>query len=199
MIELPQSIQDCVESFSKLPGVGGKTALRQVMAMSKWQVQDLLDFSNAINELQTLNKCSECGVLSDSDICKICSNEFRKDSSVICVVENISDLMAIEKSNNFSGLFHILGGVLNPLAGIGPSHLRIDKLIERVKKLDTKSIILAINPSVEGDATCAYIKQLLGEHINVERIGFGIPIGGSLELLDPMTISKALENRKILE
>lgn len=199
MIELPNNIQSSVESFSKLPGVGSKTALRQVMAMTKWSEDDLLEFSKAIDALRDLNYCKECGVFSQTDICNICSNHHRSESGVICVVENINDLIAIEKSDDFSGQFHILGGVLNPLAGIGPKELRIDKLIERIKKLDTKSIILAINPSVEGDATCSYIKQLLGDHVNVERIGFGIPIGGSLEFLDPLTIAKALENRKTLE
>ena len=199
MIELPNNIQSCVDSFSKLPGVGSKTALRQVMAMTKWSHDDLQIFSEALSDLKSLNHCTECGVFSEKDICKICSNAHRSESGLICVVENINDLIAIERSEDFFGQFHILGGVLNPLSGVGPRELRIDKLIERIKKLDTKSIILAINPSVEGDATCSYIKQLLGEHVHVERIGFGIPIGGSLEFLDPLTIAKALENRKTLE
>lgn len=199
MIELPLNIQSCVESFSKLPGVGSKTALRQVMSMTKWDHMDLEMFSNAIEDLKNLSHCQECGVFSEQEVCKICSNFHRTESKIICVVENINDLMAIEKSDDFHGQFHILGGVLNPLAGIGPKELRIDKLVERIKKLDTNSLILAINPSVEGDATCSYIKQLIGDHVHVERIGFGIPIGGSLEFLDPLTIAKALENRKTLE
>src|SRR5690606_21377912 len=126
----------------------------------------------------------------------ICSNHYRHEAKVICVIENANDLMAIEKSGEFHGLYQILGGVLNPLAGIGPDQLNIDTLTKRVSENEIETVILALNPSVEGDATCAYIKHLLGEKTKVERIGFGVPIGGSLEFLDPMTIMKALENRK---
>ncbi len=197
MIQLPSNIQSSVMSFSKLPGVGEKTALRQVMAMTKWNMEELSDFSKAINSLMNLKFCNECGMFCEENLCEICLREERKNVQTICVVENINDLMAIEKSNTFSGLYHILGGVLNPLAGIGPTQLNIDKLVDRVKRIEIKTLVLAINPSVEGDATCAYLKQLMPE-VTVERIGFGIPIGGSLEFLDPLTISKALENRKML-
>jgi recombination protein RecR len=183
--------------FSKLPGVGEKTALRQVMAMTKWSAEDILEFSRSVQSLNSLRFCSECGMFCEENLCEVCLREDRKTNGTICVIENISDLMAIEKSNTFSGLYHILGGVLNPLAGVGPDQLKINTLIERVKKYDIKTLVLAINPSVEGDATCAYLNQLLPDVI-VERIGFGIPIGGSLEFLDPLTISKALENRKLL-
>lgn len=197
MIELPSNINNSVASFSKLPGVGEKTALRQVMAMTKWTKEDLHEFANAINSLTNLRFCSECGMFSEEEICELCKTSFRQEAGVMCVIENINDLMAIEKSNNFNGLYHILGGVLNPLAGVGPDQLNINKLVERVEKFNIQSLILAVNPSVEGDATCSYIKQII-PNVNVERIGFGIPIGGSLEFLDPLTISKALENRKIL-
>lgn len=197
MIELPSSITNTVKSFSKLPGVGEKTALRQVMHMVRWNHEDLAEFSEAITELQNIKKCNECGMYSEEDLCEICLNDGRKESSILCVVENINDLMAIERSNEYSGLYHVLGGVLNPLMGVGPEQLKIDKLVERVNKFNISTVVLAINPSVEGDATCSYIKQLLN-NVHVERIGFGVPIGGSLEFLDPLTISKALENRKRL-
>ena len=115
----------------------------------------------------------------------------------MCVVESINDLMAIERSNEYSGIYHVLGGVLNPLLGIGPEQLGIQKIVDRVEQYEIKTVVLAVNPSVEGDATCSYIKQLLKD-VHVDRIGFGVPIGGSLEYLDPLTISKALENRKRL-
>ena len=197
MIQLPSTIQDTVTSFSRLPGVGEKTALRQVMAMTKWNAEDISEFARSLNSLNNLRFCQECGMFCEEEICIVCQREERKNAEIICVVENINDLMAIEKSNTFNGLYHILGGVLNPLAGIGPDQLKITKLIERVKKYNIKCLVLAINPSVEGDATCAYLKQLM-PNVSVERIGFGIPIGGSLEFLDPLTISKALENRKLL-
>ncbi len=197
MIELPESILDTVKSFSKLPGVGEKTALRQVMNMVKWNAAELDVFANAVNQLKNIKRCVECGMYSEQEKCEICLSDARSHSSVLCVVENISDLMAIERSNEFNGLYHVLGGVLNPLLGVGPDQLRIDKLVERVNNFNIETIILAINPSVEGDATCSYIKQLLKD-VQVERIGFGIPMGGSLEYLDPLTISKAIENRKRL-
>ncbi len=195
MIELPESIINSVKSFSKLPGVGEKTALRQIMSMVKWQPSDILEFSDSIKSLMNINRCNECGLYSNDDLCEICLSDSRKSASIMCVVENINDLMAIERSNEYQGIYHVLGGVLNPLMGVGPEQLKIDKLVERVKKYEIQTLILAVNPSVEGDATCSYIKQLL-QDVHVERIGFGIPMGGSLEFLDPLTISKALENRK---
>ena len=135
-------------------------------------------------------------MFADEDLCSICADESRQGSGSLCVVENASDLMAIEKSGNFHGVYHILGGVLNPLLGVGPDELRLDDLAEKIKTKLTQEVILAVNPSVEGDATCSYIKSILADSVQVERIGFGVPIGGSLEYLDPMTITKALENRK---
>jgi recombination protein RecR len=135
-------------------------------------------------------------MFSDENLCSICQSENRKDVHSLCVVENASDLMAIEKSGHFKGVYHILGGVLNPLLGIGPDELKMDDLRSNILRKEVKDVILAINPSVEGDATCSYLKSILPTEINVERIGFGVPIGGSLEYLDPMTITKALENRK---
>jgi recombination protein RecR len=126
----------------------------------------------------------------------ICQDEFRESQKSLCIVETASDLMAIEKSGNFKGLYHILGGVLNPLLGIGPEELKLDELKHRIVAKEIQEVILAINPSVEGDATCSYLKMILPADVRVERIGFGVPIGGSLEYLDPMTITKALENRK---
>lgn len=195
MVELPESIKQAVRSFSRLPGVGEKTALRQVMSMISWGAGELAEFSKAMRDLTDVKRCNECGLYSDNDICDICLSESRKSESIICVVENISDLLAIERSGTFHGIYHVLGGVLNPLMGIGPDELKLGRLIERVNKYSVSTLILAVNPSVEGDATCSYINQLLKD-VHVERIGFGIPMGGSLEYLDPLTITKALENRK---
>lgn len=197
MIELPESITNTVKSFAKLPGVGEKTALRQVMNMVKWQHDDLKEFASSVEELMNIKRCKECGLYSEEDLCEICLDDSRGDLGTLCIVETINDLMAIERSNEYKGLYHVLGGVLNPLLGIGPDQLKINKIVERVEKYQINTIVLAINPSVEGDATCSYIKQLLKD-VHVERIGFGVPIGGSLEYLDPLTISKALENRKRL-
>ncbi len=194
-MDLPSRIQDAIENFSKIPGVGNKTAMRQILQMCNWNKTDLMEFGRSIVELSELKKCEQCGFYSEDTICSICKDNRRVGNRVICVVESISDCLAIEKSETFNGVYYILGGVLNPLMGIGPDELGIDKLIERIRG-GFDSVILAVNPSVEGDATCSYIKEHIPETINVDRIGFGIPMGGSLEYVDALTISKALENRK---
>lgn len=196
MIQLPEVIKNAVEALTKLPGVGEKTAFRMVMNMTHWKPQELTSVGNSLIALKDLKLCEECGMFADENLCSICSDESRQNSKNLCVIENASDLMAIEKSGNFKGIYHILGGVLNPLLGIGPDELKMDELKSRIVEKDIQEVILAINPSVEGDATCSYFKTLLPETVQVERIGFGVPIGGSLEYLDPMTITKALENRK---
>jgi recombination protein RecR len=196
MIQLPEVIKNAVEALTRLPGVGEKTAFRMVLNMTSWKDAELQSVGNAISSLKYLQLCQECGMFSDGKFCSICEDLDRKANQVLCVVENASDLIAIEKSRNFNGTYHILGGVLNPLLGIGPDELRMDELKSRIVEQNIQEVILAINPSVEGDATCSYFKTLLPESVRVERIGFGVPIGGSLEYLDPMTISKALENRK---
>lgn len=195
-MELPEKILQAVEQFRKIPGIGEKTALRQSLLLTNWENADLLQFGQSIKELAELKKCEQCGMFAEGAICHICENYSRSGAKIICVVESISDCLAIERGGEFKGLYHILGGVLNPLMGIGPDELKIDRLAARVSKLGIESLVLALNPSVEGDATCSYIKNSLPENISVDRIGFGIPMGGSLEYLDSMTISKALENRK---
>ncbi len=196
MIQLPEVIKNAVEALTKLPSVGEKTAFRMVMNMTHWKNQELDEVGEAITNLQHLKLCEDCGMFSDEKFCSICLDSNRQSIKNICVVENASDLMAIEKSGTFRGTYHILGGVLNPLLGVGPDELKMDELKSRIIEREIEEVILAINPSVEGDATCSYFKTLLPETVKVDRIGFGVPIGGSLEYLDPMTITKALENRK---
>lgn len=195
-MKLPDKILNVVDSFAKIPGIGEKTALRNVLNITKWEGRELRDFAQALIDLSEIRKCADCGAYADEDLCLICTNVKRKENHSLCVVESITDCMAIERSNQFHGVYHILGGVLNPLLGIGPNELGIDRLISRVKSNNVSNIILAISPSVEGDATCAYIKSMLPENVEIDRIGFGIPMGGNLDYLDSMTISKALENRK---
>lgn len=196
MIQLPEVIKNAVEALTRLPGVGEKTAFRMVMNMTNWKASELESVGSALASLTELRLCHECGMFAEANLCNICADESRQALKTLCVVENVSDLMAIEKSGHFRGVYHILGGVLNPLLGVGPDELRMDELKSRIIEKGIAEVILAINPSVEGDATCSYFKTLLPESVRVERIGFGVPIGGSLEYLDPMTITKALENRK---
>ncbi len=195
-MELPKAFQRAVDSFKKLPGVGEKTAFRQCMILTNWNEQELHEFGESIKTLSNIARCEDCGIFSTEKKCKICSSPERSQTRLLCIVENVTDCIAIEQSGNFEGKFHIVGGVLNPLLGVGPDDLRIDKLIERINDENVKTVILALNPTVEGDATSSYIKQLLPQNIEVERIGFGMPMGGSFEYLDSMTIGKALENRK---
>ena len=196
MIQLPEVIKNATEALTRLPSVGEKTAFRMVMSMTNWKASELVSVGSAIASLQNLKLCQECGMFADDATCSVCADEMRQSTKVMCVVENASDLMAIEKSGHFRGVYHILGGVLNPLLGVGPDELKMDELKAKIVEKEIQEVILAINPSVEGDATCSYFKTLIPESVNVERIGFGVPIGGSLEYLDPMTITKALENRK---
>ena len=179
MIQLPRPLEILKESFAKFPGIGEKSAMRLALQLINWAPEEREQISNALANINDLKRCGECFVYSDHDICEICTNPKRTQLKTICVVENINDLLAIERSNQYCGLYHILGGVLNPLMGIGPEHLTIEALIKRITRLNAASVILAINPSVEGDATCSYIKDQLAGNIVVERIGFGLPMGGS--------------------
>ncbi|MBC7715155.1 MAG: recombination protein RecR [Rhizobacter sp.] len=197
-MDLPERLLKVVRQFGRLPGVGEKTALRQSLIMTKWNKEDLVNFAEAVKGLAELNHCKKCGMFCDDKLCKICMDHNRVSSKTICVVESVTDYLAIERSGNFRGKFHILFGVLNPLMGIGPDELKLDYLFSRIQDEEVEELILAVNPSVEGDATCAYIKQMLPETISVDRIGFGIPMGGSLEYVDSLTITKALENRRHL-
>jgi recombination protein RecR len=196
VIQLPEVIKNAVEALTKLPGVGEKTAFRMVMSMTHWKPQELQSVGTSLIALRDLKLCEDCGIFADHNLCSICADEGRQSLKAMCIVENASDLIAIEKSGNFKGIYYILGGVLNPLLGVGPDELHMDELKNRIIDKEIEEVILAINPSVEGDATCSYFKTLIPETVRVERIGFGVPIGGSLEYLDPMTITKALENRK---
>ena len=197
-MELPEVLQETVDLFSKLPGIGPKSAMRQALNLTNWSVGELHSFGDNLKNLSLLKKCNECGMFASERLCQICTNHERVDSQKMCVVENISDLMAIEHSRQFRGLFHVLGGVLNPLMGIGPAELNLEFFVSRVKKYQINDLILAINPSVEGDATCSYLKDILPQTLTIGRIGFGVPMGGSLEYLDSLTIAKALENRTSL-
>lgn len=196
MIQLPEVIKNAVEALTRLPGVGEKTAFRMVMNMTNWKSIELTSVGSALASLQHLKLCNQCGMFADEHLCSICASDSRNSIRIMCIVENASDLMAIEKSATFKGVYHILGGVLNPLLGVGPDELKLDELREKIIKKEIQEIVLAVNPSVEGDATCSYLKSILPDSVLVDRIGFGVPIGGSLEYLDPMTITKALENRR---
>ena len=198
MWKSPETIKELQQMFSRLPGVGEKSAFRHVMSILNWSHHEIELFSHRLEALKRLRKCRVCHVTCEEDVCSICLDESRSQEKVICVTENFNDFMAIENSGTYRGQYYILGGVINPLIGIAPQELGIDLLIKRIINDNIVAVILALNPSLEGDATCSYIRSKLPDIIKVQRIGFGVPIGGSLEHLDPLTISKALENRKEL-
>lgn len=197
-MELPETLKNAITELTKIPGVGEKTATRQIMSIARWDGESLETLGNSLAALKGLATCSKCGFYTDINLCKICKSEERVANKTICIVEEVGDLIAIEKSGHFTGTYHVLGGVLNPLVGIGPADLNIPSLLARIKSDNITEVILAVNPSVEGDATCSYINQEVDNKVSVERIGFGVPMGGSLEYLDSMTITKALENKKRL-
>jgi len=205
MLKLPVQIEESISAIQQLPSVGRRTSLRYVLAMLKWTPQEMTDFTQSLSRLLDLKTCNECGVFIESEdhhsTCSICSNEERKALKALCVLEQFTDYVAIENAGFFRGHYHLLGGVLNPMLGISARHLRVDSLLERLKMESYDRVILAINPSVEGDVTCAFLADTIKQRftkISVERIGLGMPIGGHFEYLDPLTISASFSNKTIL-
>ena len=192
-------LQDAVSEFSKLPGIGRRTALRLAMHLLKMDVDAVEQMSQSIARFRRdVRHCEECNNLSDEARCPICQNPER-DRSTVCVVEQVGDLMSIENTRQYKGLYHVLGGVISPMQGIGPSDLKIDMLIDKVAAGRVKEVILATNPDVEGEATASYIARLLKPlGVTASRIAHGIPIGGNLEYTDEVTLAKALEGRRNL-
>jgi recombination protein RecR len=186
-----------IEEFERLPGIGNKTAQRlafYVLEMSKERAEM---FAAAIKEAkEKVSYCSVCYNLSDSDKCSVCRNPNR-DKSIICVVQDPRDVVAFERIRDFKGVYHVLHGVISPMAGIGPDNIRLRELVMRVGSEDVKEVIVATNPNVEGEATAMYISKILKPFdIKVSRIAHGIPVGGDLEYADEVTLSKALEGRR---
>lgn len=194
-MKLPSSLENLVHSLSSLPGIGPKSAQRMALRMTNWDIEKLNLIAENIKGISSLGHCQECGFFSEKDLCDICDHKERRDQDQLCVVESSLDLIAIEKSGQYKGLYHILGGLLNPLLGVGPEQLNLDSLVYKLENVAYKSVILALNPTIEGDSTCSYLQMTYPGH-SYERIGFGMPMGSSFEHMDPLTISKAFENKK---
>ncbi|MBI5412240.1 recombination protein RecR [Candidatus Peregrinibacteria bacterium] len=194
---LPENIQRLVEALNRLPGIGPKTAERLAFYLLRKPEQDLAVLSDAILHLKDgLGYCSICCNLSAKNPCELCSNPER-DRFVICIVEELLDLIAIEKTNEYKGVYHVLHGVISPMDGVGPDDLKIAELVERIKKIPPKEIIFALNHSIEGEATAAYLMRALKPlECRVTRIARGLPVGGNLEYADSQTIRRALEGRQ---
>ena len=189
-------LENAVNEFAKLPGIGKKTALRLVLHLIKQNENEVEHFSETIASMRREIKfCTQCHNISDNTLCNICSNPARK-KDIICVVENIRDVIAIESTQQFSGTYHVLGGIISPLDGIGPDQLNIETLINRIPKEETKEIIFALNPNIQGDTTIYYIGRKLKElPVKITTIARGIAFGGELEYADEMTLAKSISNR----
>ena len=193
----PEPISKLIDSFTKLPGIGPKTAVRLAFFVLNMKEEDVLEFAKALaNAKRELTHCTICGHITDQDPCSICQDETR-DTSLICVVEDPKDVIAMEKMKEFNGKYHVLHGAISPMDGIGPEDINVPSLINRLKEEEVEELILATNPNIEGEATAMYISRLVKPSgITTTRIAHGLPMGGDLEYADEVTLSKALEGRR---
>lgn len=193
----PEPISKLIDSFMKLPGIGPKTAVRLAFFVLDMKEDDVLGFAKAlVNAKRDLAYCSVCGHITDRDPCYIC-NDSHRDQSVVCVVQEPKDVIAMEKMKEYQGVYHVLRGAISPMEGIGPEDINIPQLLKRLHDKTVQEVILATNPNIEGEATAMYISRLLKPTgIKVTRIAHGLPVGGDLEYADEVTLSKALEGRR---
>ena len=200
MVFSSKLIEDAVHEFSKMPGVGKKTALRMVLQLLKMEETEVDEFTGALSRMRHgVQFCKLCHNVSDSDICVICVNQARIKSQV-CVVETIRDVIAIESTQQYNGLYHVLGGILSPLDGIGPEQLNISSLHARVKEQNVEELIMALSPTIEGDTTVYYIaRQLKDLPVRITTIARGIAFGGELEYADEMTLARSIAKRLPIE
>ena len=195
----PKSLEELILYFKKLPGVGEKSAERLALSVVNFNKEDVDGFSKAlIGVSKKLQKCTICGSLSDNDICDICANKHR-NQEVICVVEDYKSVFMFEKIGKFDGTYHVLDGLISPIDGINPDDINIDSLMKRCKKNENLEIIIALKPTIEGEATTMYITKLLKNHgIKVSRLSYGIPMGAEIDYLDALTLERALSDRQVL-
>ena len=195
---LPKSFSDLVNQLTVLPGVGEKTAERYVYCLFEKDKEEIEELSSALLIFKnTIRLCNVCGCLTDYEICEICSDKSR-DKNTICVVEDSKNVFFIEKTKKFNGYYHVLNGLISPMDGKNPEDLNISTLIERIND-DVKEIIIALNPSIEGEVTSMYIQKLLeNKKVKVSRLSYGIPMGSDIEYLDPIMVAKAWDDRKII-
>ena len=195
-MKYPESIQNLIDSFKKLPGIGEKTAERSALSILDESDEDVNLFSKSLIDTKTkIVRCKECNNLSEDDLCEICKNKNR-NKKVMCVVEEPKNIILIEKLNIFDGYYHVLDGLISPIDGINPEDLNIDALIERVKENKVEELILALKPSIEGETTSLYISKLLeSDKVKITKLAYGIPLGAEIDYVDSLTLEMALENR----
>jgi len=189
-------IENAVEELAKLPGIGRKTALRLALHLLKEESEDTFSLAESLVKMRTdVKHCKQCHNISDTEICSICANPLR-DKSVLCVVSDIRDVIAIENTSQYKGLYHVLGGVISPLEGVGPSDLQIESLLERLPRSEVKELLLAISPTMEGDTTAFYLtRKLRDQNLRITTIARGVPVGGELEYTDEITLGRSIVER----
>ncbi len=197
MFRYPEPLENLINALSRLPGIGIKTAERLSYYIVRTSKKEAEGLCGAIKEaIEKIRHCSICSNITDEKICNICSSA-KRDRTTICVVENPADIIALESSDEYKGLYHVLMGSLSPLNGIEPENLRINELVERVEKFQIKEIILALDPDVEGEATAFYIKSIFNNYpVKITQLAYGIPMGGNLEFTDSITLGRAIEGRR---
>ncbi len=197
MVEHIESLQHLAEQFGRLQGIGRKTAMRMAFSVLRLAPEEAKEFANAILEAkQSIHECSICGNLTDKEICSVCDDDTR-DKRLICVVEDVKAVMSIEKVREFRGVYHVLGGVISPINGITPDKIRFAELIARVGEEDVREVIVATNPTPDGEVTAMYISKYLKPlGVKVTRLAYGIPVGSDLEYADEVTLGRALEGRQ---
>lgn len=193
-------LEKAVNEFARLPGIGKKTALRLVLHLLKTEEEKVDQLSEALTKMRhEIKFCQRCFNVADADICSICANSLRRQE-IVCVVENIRDVIAIESTQQFNGVYHVLGGIISPLDGIGPDQLNIETLVQRIQKDNIEEVIFALNPNIQGDTTIYYIqKKLAGKPVRITTIARGIAFGGELEYADELTLGRSLQNRMPVE
>lgn len=197
MYEYPESIENLIENLRKLPSIGRKSAQRMALHIVNMNDEKKDSLIEALKEVkEKINNCSICGNLTENSICDICMDKSR-DSATLCVVEDVTNLLTIENSNSYTGKYHVLNGLISPNSMINPDEIGIDGLVERIEKENTREIIFAISPTLEGETTMLFIKELLrSRNVKITRIASGIPVGGNLEFFDEITLRKAIEDRR---
>lgn len=193
-------VEDAVTEIAKLPGIGKKTAMRLSLHLLKADERVTVDLASALVSLRTQTRyCKQCGHISEAELCGICSNH-KRDQSLICVVEDSRDILAIEETHQYQGLYHVLGGIISPMSGVGPDELNIDPLVERSRSEVVKEIILAISPTMEGDTTAFYLSKRLSDcDVKISNIARGVAVGGDLEYTDSITLGRSIQTRTVYQ
>ena len=196
----PESIKNLIESFKLLPGIGEKTAERLAFSVLEMDRENVDFFSDNLKNIQhKINKCNVCNNLTESEICSICTDDYR-DKKTLCVVDDVKSLYLFEKMGMFNGYYHVLDGLISPLEGINPEDIGLEKLLNRLKNNNFKEIIFAFNPSIESETTAMYIKRILeGTDIKITRLASGVPMGANMEYIDKLTLERAMMDRKVIE